>query len=90
MSNARKLLAAALVALPAAAFATTAAQAESWQDRGHARPVAGVGHSGGYRVNSHGGYQVNRAHGQDRRHAVRRDHRPLFGFVGRGMHRNGH
>ena len=90
MSKARMLLAAALVAVPVVALATTAARAESWQDRGHSRPVAGLEQSGGHRLNSHDGYQVNRAHDQDRRHDVRRHHRPLFGFVPHRRYHNSH
>lgn len=90
MSNVGMLLAAALVVLPAAALTTSAAQAENWQGSSHGRAAVGVGHTSGHRVNSYQGYQINRGHGQDRRNGIRRNHRPLFGFVGRGRHRNGH
>ncbi len=88
MSNPRTLLAAVIVAIPAVALATTTARAESWHNRGHDRPIAGLEHSGGHRLNSPREYRVDRGH--DGRHVVRRHHRPLFDFVPHRRRHNGH
>lgn len=89
MSNVRMLLAAALMAVPAAVLAATTARAESWQDHGRSRSVAEFGHSGGHHVNSHRTHEVNRAHGENRHHADRRHHRPLLDVVPRRRHNHG-
>ena len=75
MSNARKFLSAAAVAIPALPLAAPGAGAEIWRSRGHDRPVIGV-HS----VNSDRGHEARR-HGQDGHRGTRRHHRPLFDFM---------
>ncbi|MBX9590529.1 MAG: hypothetical protein K2X43_14575 [Hyphomonadaceae bacterium] len=88
MTHVRKLLAAMVLALPAAGFAMASAQAEPSYDRGHHRAY-GYEHSGGHRVHSDRGHEVDRRHARDDHHAVRRHH-SWWDFVTRRHHDRHH
>ena len=89
MLRTRMLLAAALLAIPAVAFAAPVARAESPHDLDHGRRIE-FSHSGSHYANPRRGREAYRAHGQDHQHATRRNHRPWLGFVPERRHHNSH